>query len=361
MNSIDLLCPFEDCEGVFINPVTLTCCHLDICQEHLFELVKENSDGCIILNCCFCKKQTQISDDSKLSINKKKIAEINIRLGEKYKESKDTLEKLLEKAVELTDLKKDSNKIIDDYFSQIEQDIERGRKEDKKLIDSFYDSLLKDLSIYKKTCEENGHKNRKLIEEEIQVFEEEYEKYKFELKQYIIDDWRWQVLNNQIGNHLNHLKKKIKKIENVFMNYMTIEFKKSNQDLEKSLGKLEISNNSIMKYDLITASPDFSVSIWDLNSRAREKCLEDHVNTVGFVEFISRYKMLTSSNDQAIKLWCTITGECIKTFNSSGSIASFLLRLNEEEFISGHEYGGIHFRNIYKPIPFKSFLVTQKR
>jgi WD40 repeat protein len=74
---------------------------------------------------------------------------------------------------------------------------------------------------------------------------------------------------------------------------------------------------------IVSASDDHTIKVWDLASGQCTSTLEDHKGVVNSVHWSDKTKQLVSgSDDKTIKIWDLAAGQCLATLLNSTEVKS---------------------------------------
>lgn len=146
---------------------------------------------------------------------------------------------------------------------------------------------------------------------------------------------------------------------------------------EKYIKKLEGHDNNINTVlllhngNLVTCSSDKTIRIWDLKNYTCLFTLNDHINSVKFIAYFPKMKLLVSaatrfdqSNfqlelDPTIRIWNYTTGVCIKVLTGHKDDICFLSVLNDSKIIIGYTDKKLHIWDINKNILEKEITLPE--
>lgn len=107
-----------------------------------------------------------------------------------------------------------------------------------------------------------------------------------------------------------------------------------------------VSFSSDGKY-LLSASDDQSIRVWDLNNMKCINVLKGHNDGVDIVKYGYKDNFIVSVTDRGeCKIWNSITGECIQSFDTKCDYIKGMYTNSTNEFII---YTGDHSYRLYFP------------
>lgn len=188
-----------------------------------------------------------------------KMLDINIdRLdrGEAYKNAKASFEVLNSKFETYELVNTVPAFFIDEYFSNVINEIDLRRDEIKLEIDNYYDKIINDLKQAQKSCVVMSESNRRVSNDELKFFRKEVESFNKDLKMLDLDEHKWKNIETKSKILVNKIEFKLKEIKEFFLLSKSYEFKQPEVKLDASiLGKLDVKplenllnfNREIMK------------------------------------------------------------------------------------------------------------------
>lgn len=344
------LCNYEACKNVFEKPVILLCCGESICEKHVPDLyVNEDKK---LIKCPFCTEEFELPKKG-LLINKKLEQMIHIDLGPANRQAKENIIELKRVLDDYSTLIQNPELFVFKYFQDIKNEIDISREEWKMLIDNYHDDLLKEINFHENECDFEKEKLKNDIG--IEELNNQYEYLNSELSKFVIDESKWQELNNEITDKINLMKDQVSETKSLYLNNQSFEFKKPffKNPSESLFGKIIKINQLDKDFDLISCSEDKTIKIWNLETGECHRSLGNHEHVVYDVKWISNEKIISCSADYTIKVWNYKTGDCLKTIKCN-SYALRLKKLSNDEFISGHFNGEIKFWNLNIDMPTRT-------
>lgn len=179
-------------------------------------------------SCDFCNTDHVVPENSFPS-NKiaQKMLTINLDKldrGEAYKNARISFDIFSSKLEALELLNKDPAYFIDQYFSDLINDVDLRREEYKLEVDNYCDQIINDLVISKSECLENVL-SKQVRSEEIDYFRQISESFKKDFKMLDINENRWKLIEMKSKILINKLDNELKEMKNYFLMNKLYEFK----------------------------------------------------------------------------------------------------------------------------------------
>lgn len=99
---------------------------------------------------------------------------------------------------------------------------------------------------------------------------------------------------------------------------------------------------------LASGSWDHSIRVWKSPDSSRE--LKGHTQNVWDVKFVNDKQLLSASADRTIRLWDLQTNKAVKTYTGHEDVVRALVVLSENEFVSASNDGTLRIWNIHTGI-----------
>jgi hypothetical protein len=262
-------CPL--CSNSYSNPITLPCGDT-ICFEHLEDhsYTKDRKFMCDI-----CNKFHTLPDEG-FPKNKAIEKMLKIRLdkldrGESYKNAKASFEKFNSKFKSYEEINNDPDNYINDYFSNMINDIDLRREEIKLEIDNYYDSMINDLKQAQIDSLFMSEANKKVSIDELKFFKREVKSFNKDLRMLDTDEHKWQSIETKSKILLNKIEFKLKEIKDFFLLSKQYEFKQPEFKLDAAhLGSLEMRpTENLLNFnkEITKLKQDFQCKLDDGSSR----------------------------------------------------------------------------------------------
>ncbi len=197
-------------------------------------------------SCDFCNNEHVIPENNFPS-NKiaQKMLHINLdRLdrGEAYKNARISFDIFNSKLESLEVINKDPGYFIDEYFSELINDVDLRREELKLEVDNYCDQIITDLEHSKIQCIENVSK-QKVSSEELSYFKSVSELFKKDFKMLDLDEQRWKAIEMKSKILINKIDHEIKEMKTYLLMNKLYEFKAPEVLFDpKNVCDLEIRN-----------------------------------------------------------------------------------------------------------------------
>lgn len=144
--------------------------------------------------------------------------------GEAYKNAKISFDIFNSKLESLELINKDPAFFIDQYFSDLINDVDLRREEYKLEIDNYCDQIINDLSISKSICFENVL-NKHVECEELPYFKNLAETFRKDFKMLDINENRWKSIESKSKILINKIDHELKEMKNYLLLNKLYEFK----------------------------------------------------------------------------------------------------------------------------------------
>jgi hypothetical protein len=205
--------------------------------------------------------------------------------GEAFKNAKSSFEALNAKFETYELINTVPAFFIDEYFSNVINEIDLRRDEIKLEIDNYYDKLINDLKESQKSCVNMCEYNRRVSHEELKYFRKEVETFNKDLKMLDLDDNKWKKIELKTKMLVNKIEFKLKEVKDFFLLSKKYEFKQPEMNLnDKCLGSLEIKPTE----NLLNFNKEISKLKQDFQNKLAEGSSK-------------KYKIV---NYDEIKTWC---------------------------------------------------------
>jgi len=140
----------------------------------------------------------------------------DLNLGKHFTSAKESLKNFKEKIQEFKSLNKDGL-FINDYFSQLRNEIDIEREVVKLKIDEHYLKLIDEVNDIKNKFMDTSTDSNKLIEDEVEKFEGKLESFRVEFDKLEIDFDKWESVREGSNHQLKELNEKIIKFKDEFL------------------------------------------------------------------------------------------------------------------------------------------------
>lgn len=285
------------CNKLFDEPIYLPCKHT-VCKIHLKEenLIKKNK-----IECKICKLECDVSNksDFKENLHVRAMLEADVYLSNDEKKVKKKLHALINKIQKVYVETQNKQLAFElesfEYFKEIRRQIDLQREELKEKIDEFAFSMI---DLTKKT--EKIYKDKlEFLQKSLKPFKSE--EAMIEIKEIIRDPSfnkedlkELETKNENFIRNFNEMKNELKLIQ-CKMNLCSFKAKETSS---KIIGDLRLNG---LNKNLVTASSNHTVNIWNLESFECIQTLSGHTGKVYFAEILPENKLITGSQDNMLR------------------------------------------------------------
>lgn len=271
------------CSKLYTMPVTLPCGET-ICQAHLneFEISRDKK-----FKCDLCTDE-HILPENGFQANKaiQKMLDINIdRLdrGEAFKNAKAAFETLNSKFETYELINTVPAFFIDEYFSNVINEIDLRRDEIKLEIDNHYDKLINDLKLTQKQCVIMSEANRRVSTDELKQFRKEVDLFNKDLKMLDLAEHKLKNIETKSKILVNKIEFKLKEIKDFFLLSKSFSFKQPEVKIDANvLGSLEIkTSENLLNFnkEIMKLKQDFQNKLAEGSSKKYKITNYDDIKT----------------------------------------------------------------------------------
>lgn len=344
-----LTCKFKTCSNRLDIPVTLPCCGNTICKKHIEEFYVDKDKQKI--KCLLCNNIYQLPSDG-LKINVIISELLNQFFGKYYHAASKVCNKFNENVHSFQQNLTNPSYLIYEYFQILKSTIDLDREQLKESIDNHYDLLIQLANRLEIRMNSDLKFDFKEYNDNLNDFKAKYKNYHTVLNKNVplskADlskiEQEIEEINSNLLMQMDHFRDELLK-DKQFQYY-------PNDVNTECLGKLvEIEN----KYDIISSLEADSIKIWDLDTG---KCLK----TIRQNPFITRTRpiplawgLVLSGEYESLSLWDLTTNNCTDKYDYEKSCPKVLLRIDDDQFLSGSDDGVISLWNLGDHQPIMKF------